>query len=172
MRCKCNVIRVNGTPTRDGSIVPLEVISSYLNSQECKDNLKGHKMFVSLIQHPTPTQIKFVDEITTPTHYIDELYIEDSWLCAGIKILEETEMDDAAIQNIRRLKGMVSQGIFPDVRASITGYWNKNTDNNGDVLVKMENLNGMFIILNENMSYAETEPYNPSKNEEKVKKKI
>lgn len=172
MKGKCKLIKVNGTPNRDGSIVPLEVINSYLNSQEYKDNLTGHKMFVSLIQHPTPTQIKFVDEVTAPTHYIDELYIEDGWLCAEIKILEEVKMDDVVIQNIRRLKGMVSQGIFPDVQASITGYWNKNTDNSGDVLVKMENLNGIFLIFNENVSYSETEPYNPSTNEEKVKKKI
>lgn len=47
------------------------------------------------------------EEAPSPTHYIEDLFIEDGWLWADIKVLEETGMDDIAIQNIRRLKGMM-----------------------------------------------------------------
>lgn len=196
MRCKCKVLSVNGIPASDGSIVPLEVMNSYLNSQECKDALRDHKMIGSLTHRSRSIQSNFSpetaanlsktvgkddsliivsDKTPAPTHYIDELYIEDGWLWAEIKILEETGMDDVAIQNIRRLKGMISQGILPGVSAVIVGYWNNNTGTSGDVLAKMVNLKGIDVTLNpswkaagitevleDERSYSDTETYNPN----------
>ena len=169
MRCKCKVLSVNGIPASDGSIVPLEVMNSYINSQECKDALRDHKMIGSLTHRSRSIQSNFSpetsgnlsktvgkddsliivsDKAPAPTHYIDALYIEEGWLWAEIKILEETGMDDIAIQNIRRLKGMISQGILPGVSAVIVGYWNNNSGTGSDVLSKMVNLKGIDITLN------------------------
>ena len=169
MRCKCKVLSVNGIPASDGSIVPLEVMNSYINSQECKDALENHKMIGSLTHRSRAILANFgpetagtlsktvgkddsliivSDKAPAPTHYIDSLYIEDGWLWAEIKILEETGMDDIAIQNIRRLKGMISQGIMPGVSAVIVGYWNNNSGTGSDVLSKMVNLKGIDVTLN------------------------
>lgn len=195
MRCKCKVLSVNGIPASDGSIVPLEVMNSYINSQECKDALRDHKMIGSLTHRSRSIQSNFSpetsgnlsktvgkddsliivsDKAPAPTHYIDALYIEEGWLWAEIKILEETGMDDIAIQNIRRLKGMISQGILPGVSAVIVGYWNNNSGTGSDVLSKMVNLKGIDITLNpswkaagitevleDDKNFSEIEDYNP-----------
>lgn len=195
MRCKCKVLSVNGIPASDGSIVPSEVMNSYINSQECKDALRDHKMIGSLTHRSRSIQSNFSpetsgnlsktvgkddsliivsDKAPAPTHYIDALYIEEGWLWAEIKILEETGMDDIAIQNIRRLKGMISQGILPGVSAVIVGYWNNNSGTGSDVLSKMVNLKGIDITLNpswkaagitevleDDKNFSEIEDYNP-----------
>lgn len=169
MRCKCKVLSVNGIPASDGSIVPLEVMNSYINSQECKEALETHKMIGSLTHRSRSIQANFgadkagtlsktvgkddsliivSDQAPAPTHYIDTLYIEDGWLWAEIKILEEAGMDDIAIQNIRRLKGMISQGILPGVSAVIVGYWSNNGGSGSDVLSKLVNLKGIDVTLN------------------------
>lgn len=167
MRCKCKVLSVSGTPASDGSIVPYDVMESYLNSQECKDALRDHKMIGSLSHRCRNIQANFPEtspalsktvgkddsliivseKAPTPTHFIDKLYIEDGWLWCEIKILDETGMDDYAIQNIRRLKGMLSQGILPGVSAIIVGYW-KSEQGTGDVLQKLVSLKGIDVTLN------------------------
>lgn len=168
MRCKCKVLSVNGIPASDGSIVPVDVMTTYLNSQECQEALRNHKMIGSLTHRSRSIQANFPETASTlqktvgkddsliivseqapaPTHYVEELYIDGGWLWANIKILEETGMDDVAIQNIRRLKGMISQGILPGVSAVIVGYWNANSSTGSDVLAKMVNLKGVDITLN------------------------
>lgn len=167
MRCKCKVLSVNGVPASDGSIVPIDVMNSYLNSQECQEALRDHKMIGSLTHRSRSVQANFPesastlqktvgkddsliivsDKAPTPTHYIEDLYVENGWLWAEIKILDEDGMDDLAIQNIRRLKGMISQGIMPGVSAVIVGYWN-NSSTGSDILAKLINLKGIDITLN------------------------
>ena len=166
MRCKCKVLSVNGVPASDGSIVPIDVMNSYLNSQECQEALRDHKMIGSLTHRSRSIQANFPesastlqktvgkddsliivsDKAPTPTHYIEDLYVENGWLWAEIKILDEDGMDDLAIQNIRRLKGMISQGIMPGVSAVIVGYWN-NSSTGSDILAKLINLKGIENIF-------------------------
>lgn len=169
MRCKCKVLSVNGVPASDGSIVPFDIMNDYIKSQECQDALRDHKMIGSLSHRCRSIASSFPDaansaltktvgkddsliivseQAPTPTHYIDDLYIEDGWLWCEIKILEETGMDDLAIQNIRRLKGMLSQGILPGISAVIVGYWKGNGDGKCDVLQKCVALKGIDITLN------------------------
>lgn len=169
MRCKCKVLSVNGVPASDGSIVPFDIMNDYIKSQECQDALRDHKMIGSLSHRCRSIASSFPDaansaltktvgkddsliivseQAPTPTHYIDSLYIEDGWLWCEIKILEETGMDDLAIQNIRRLKGMLSQGILPGISAVIVGYWKGNGDGKCDVLQKCVALKGIDITLN------------------------
>lgn len=169
MRCKCKVLSVNGVPASDGSIVPYEVMNSYINSQECKDALRDHKMIGSLSHRCRSVASAFPDagdsvltktvgkddsliivnaQAPTPTHYIDDLYIEDGWLWCEIKILEEDGMDDLAIQNIRRLRGMLNQGILPGISAVIVGFWKGNGDGKCDVLQKCISLKGIDVTLN------------------------
>lgn len=168
MRCKCKILSVNGVPASDGSIVPLNVMEEYLKSEDCKEALRMHKMVGSLTHRCRSIQAIFPESASelqktvgkddsliivsekapTPTHYIEDLFIEGGWLYGIIKILDETGMDDYAIQNIRRLKGMLKQGILPGVSAVIVGYWDSNSGMSGDVLKKFVTCKGIDITQN------------------------
>lgn len=168
MRCKCKILSVNGVPASDGSIVPLNVMEEYLKSEDCKEALRMHKMVGSLTHRCRSIQANFPESASTlqktvgkddsliivsekaptPTHYIEDLFIEDGWLYGIIKILDEAGMDDYAIQNIRRLKGMLKQGILPGVSAVIVGYWDSNSGMGGDVLKKFVTCKGIDITQN------------------------
>lgn len=168
MRCKCKILSVNGVPASDGSIVPVSVMEEYIKSEDCQEALRMHKMIGSLTHRSRSIQANFPDQATTlqktvgkddsliivsekaptPTHYVEDLFIEDGWLWGIIKILDETGMDDYAIQNIRRLKGMLKQGILPGVSAVIVGYWDSNSGMGGDVLKKFVTLKGIDCTLN------------------------
>lgn len=169
-------------------------MNSYINSQECKDALRDHKMIGSLSHRCRSIASAFPDHADTiltktvgkddsliivneqapaPTHYIDDLYIEDGWLWCEIKILEEEGMDDLAIQNIRRLRGMLSQGILPGISAVIVGFWKGNGDGKCDVLQKCVSLKGIDVTLNpswkaagvtEILSYDEGNDHIPGNN--------
>lgn len=168
MRCKCKILSVNGVPASDGSIVPLNVMEEYLRSEECQEALKMHKMIGSLTHRSRSIQANFPDSANTlqktigkddsliivsdkspaPTHYIEDLFIEDGWLYGIMKVLDEAGMDDLAIQNIRRLKGMLKQGILPGVSAVIVGYWDSNSSTGGDILKKFVTCKGIDVTLN------------------------
>lgn len=168
MRCKCKILSVNGVPASDGSIVPLNVMEEYLKSEDCKEALRMHKMVGSLTHRCRSIQANFPESASTlqktvgkddsliivsekapaPTHYIEDLFIEDGWLYGIIKVLDEAGMDDYAIQNIRRLKGMLKQGILPGVSAVIVGYWDSNSGVGGDVLKKFVTCKGIDITQN------------------------
>lgn len=168
MRCKCKILSVNGVPASDGSIVPLNVMEEYIKSEDCQEALRMHKMIGSLTHRSRSIQANFPDQASTlqktvgkddsliivnekaptPTHYVEDLFIEDGWLWGIIKVLDEAGMDDFAIQNIRRLKGMLKQGILPGVSAVIVGYWDSNSGMGGDVLKKFVTLKGVDCTLN------------------------
>ena len=166
MRCKCKVLSVNGVPASDGSIIPFEVMNDYINSQKCQEDLKLHRMIGSLthrsrsIAANLPDQAALLsktigkddsliivsDKTPSPTHYIDKLYIEDGWLWCEIELLKEDGLDDIAVQNIRRLSGMLKNGIHPGVSAVIVGYWD-GQGNGSDVLKKLVKLKGIDVTL-------------------------
>lgn len=164
MRCKCKILSLT-EPASDGSLVSREVVEAYLNSEECKEALRLHKMLGTLTHRSRSVVSNFPDnaqltkvigsddsalivseKAPSPTHYVEKLYIEDGWLWGIIKILDETGMDDVAIQNIRRLSGLLKQSIMPGVSAVIVGYWKGASGN--DNLEKLVNLKGIDVTLN------------------------
>ena len=165
MRCKCKILSLS-EPASDGSMVSREVIEAYLNSEECKEALRLHKMIGTLTHRsrsvisnlPDPgAQLSKVigsddsalvvsEKAPAPTHYVEKLYIEDGWLWGIIKVLDEEGMDDVAIQNIRRLSGLLKQSIMPGVSAVIVGYWKGVSG--ADHLEKLVNLKGIDVTLN------------------------
>lgn len=168
MRCKCKVLSVAGVPASDGSIVPIEVMESYLRSNECQEALKMHKMIGSLTHRSRSIKSNFAEtgsELSRvigkddsmismlpgapcPTHYVDKLYIEDGWLWAEIEILDPSVMDDAAAQSIKRLSGMLKNGIYPGVSAIIVGFWSSDNGSKSDILKKLVNFKGVDVTLN------------------------
>lgn len=165
MRCKCKILSLS-EPASDGSMVSREVIEAYLNSEECKEALRLHKMIGTLTHRSRSVISNFPDsgaqlskvigsddsalvvseKAPAPTHYVEKLYIEDGWLWGIIKVLDEEGMDDVAIQNIRRLSGLLKQSIMPGVSAVIVGYWKGVSG--ADHLEKLVNLKGIDVTLN------------------------
>lgn len=165
MRCKCKILSLS-EPASDGSMVSKEVIETYLNSEECKEALRLHKMLGTLTHRSRSVASNFPEsgaqlskvigsddsalvvseKAPSPTHYVESLYIEDGWLWGVIKVLEEDGMDDIAIQNIRRLSGLLKQSIMPGVSAVIVGYWKGVSGS--DHLEKLVNLKGIDVTLN------------------------
>jgi hypothetical protein len=147
-------------------MVSREVIEAYLNSEECKEALRLHKMLGTLTHRSRSVISNFPEsgaqlskvigsddsalvvseKAPAPTHYVEKLYIEDGWLWGVIKVLEEEGMDDIAIQNIRRLSGLLKQSIMPGVSAVIVGYWKGVSG--ADHLEKLVNLKGIDVTLN------------------------
>ena len=165
MRCKCKILSLS-EPASDGSMVSKEVIETYLNSEECKEALRLHKMLGTLTHRSRSVASNFPEsgaqlskvigsddsalvvseKAPSPTHYVESLYVEDGWLWGVIKVLEEDGMDDIAIQNIRRLSGLLKQSIMPGVSAVIVGYWKGVSGS--DHLEKLVNLKGIDVTLN------------------------
>ena len=173
MRCKCKLFSVSGIPASDGSIVPRDVVETYLNSEEYKNAIESKKMLGSLThrarnlanapQSAGAALSKTVGKddmmllvgVSSPTHYVERLYIEnDGWCYADIKILEEIGLDDEAIQYIRRLKGLLSQGIHPGVSAVIVAYWD-STSTGSDICRKIQSIKSLDITLNPSWKAAQ-----------------
>lgn len=165
MRCKCKILSLSD-PASDGSMVSREVIEAYINSDECKEALRLHKMLGTLTHRSRSVVSNFPEQgaalskvigsddsalvvsekAPAPTHYVEKLYVEDGWLWGVLKVLDEEGMDDIAIQNIRRLSGLLKQSIMPGVSAVIVGYWKGISGS--DHLEKLVNLKGVDITLN------------------------
>lgn len=174
MRCKCKLFNVAGVPASDGSIIPRDVVETYLNSEEYRNAIESRKMLGTLTHRARnlanapqsagaalsktigkDDMMLLVGLSSSPTHYIEDMYIEnDGWCYANIKILEETGLDDEAIQNIRRLKGLLSQGIKPGVSAVIVGYWNSNSTGS-DVCSKILRISALDVTLNPSWKAAQ-----------------
>lgn len=170
MRIKVKLFSVAGIPASDGSIIPRHVIEEYLASDKYRNDIEGKKMLGSLthLVRNWATQTKYtkdacrtagkddqlLTDLAAPTHYIDRIWIDDSdgWVYCSATILSEEGMDDKAVQSIRRLVGMLKQGIKPGVSAVILGYW--NSENSHDTLARMQSLKGFDITLNPSWAEA------------------
>lgn len=177
MRCKCKLFSVAGIPASDGSIIPRDVVEQYINSEKYRNDIASRNMLGTLTHRvrnlanaPASAgtalsktigkdDLMLMVDVAAPTHYIEKLYIEsDGWCYADIKILDEEGFDDNAIQNIRRLKGLLKQGVKPGVSAIILGYW-KN-DSGSDYLTRLAGLKSLDITLSPSWKSAQvTEIY-------------
>ena len=165
MKCWIRVLNLNA-PASDGSQIPYEVLKSYIESEECKQDLAEHTMVSSLTHRcrnlkavfpnnpelPRTTGkddslIMVEDGAPTITHYITELEIRnDHWLWAKCTVMEEEGLDDISIQNIRRLKGLLKNGVYVGASAVILGLW-QSEGKGCDVLRKLVKLKGVDLTL-------------------------
>lgn len=172
MQIKVKLFSVGGIPASDSSIIPRHVVEEYLASDKYKEDIAKKRMLGSLTHlvrnwaaqnkyNPSVAsktagkddQLMLVG-VASPTHYIDRVWIEDSdqWVYCTATILSEEGMDDQAVQNIRRLKGMISNSILPGVSAVILGYW--NNENSHDTLQRLVALKGFDVTMNPSWSDA------------------
>lgn len=152
-------------PASDGSRVSRDVVESFIASEEYRNAIASRKMLGTLSHYPRNVQtgVKNLNSAISksigkddllilvgeaaPTHYITKLECgNDGWLYADAEVLKTDGMDDHAVQNIKRLRGLLEQKILMGVSAVILGYW--DSSNSGDYLRKLVNLKGFDITLN------------------------
>lgn len=181
MRCKCKLFSVAGIPASDGSVIPRDVVEQYLSSEKYRNDIESRNMLGTLTHRvrnlanaPSSAgtalqktvgkdDLMLMVDVAAPTHYVERLYIEnDGWCYADIKVLEEEGFDDNAIQNIRRLKGLLKQGVKPGVSAVVVGFWKDDT-----LLERLVSLKSLDITLSPSWKSAQiTEIYDD--NDEKI----
>lgn len=165
MQVIVKLFNVNGIPASDGSIINRHVIEEYLASDKYKTDISGRKMVGSLthrcrnwstqkVYDPSISRTVGKDDslltigIASPTHYVDKMWIDDSngWVYVKATLLDEEGLDEEAIQNIRRIKGLLKQGVLLGTSAVIVGYW--SNDGGKDTLVRVQSIKGFDYTTN------------------------
>lgn len=168
MQIKCKLLSVGGIKASDGSLVPRRVFEEYLASDEYKNAIKSRKLLGTLSHaarsaagfkaefNPTVSKsigkedtMILVGNKTAPTHYITKIWIDDSdqWVWCTATTLDPKYMDDEAVQNIKRLEGLLRNGVKPGISAVILGYWDSKGNAGCDTLKKLVKLKGFDITL-------------------------
>ena len=164
MQFKVKLLSFN-EPASDSSRISREVVEQYLASEDYKKSIASKKMLGTLTHYSRNVvsgtknlssaisktvgkdDLLLIVGESSPTHYISELSCgNDGWLYATCELLNEENFDDDAKANIKRLKGLLSQGIMVGCSAVILGYW--DSTNAGDNLRKLIQLKGLDITLN------------------------
>ena len=188
MKCLLKILNLNA-PASDGSVVPYDVLQSYIDSEECKKALRDKTMVSSFTHRCRNIQAVFpdkpalsktigrddlfgiVDEAApTITHYITSLEIRsDGWLWGTAEFLEESGLDDISIQNLRRLKGLIKNGIKIGCSCIILGAW-KSQGKGTDILAKLVQFKGVDMTFNASWKNAElVEAWEEDESGERIK---
>jgi len=146
---RCKVIPIEKKAT-DGSIFSKKVLLEYLQSDMYKYRIEN-KLMVGGITHlnrdesRTPSRIIAISDQMllnkSITHYVTELYIQNDWMYGTIKFLDEKIMDEDSAKNIRFIKGLLLNGIYVPVSASVVAEWR------GNVAVRVYDILGIDFTL-------------------------
>jgi hypothetical protein len=156
----------------DGSHIGETAVRNYLESENYKLSISGNTT-LGFLSHRgrsieclpgsigNPAMLKkcigkddaglIVGEgIPTFTHYVKRFFIEDvpgngPFLCAEVKILDEDGFDDYAVQNIRRLKGLLKTTKLP-CSLVVVAYW--DSQNGRDEAVKIQSIKSLDFTIN------------------------
>lgn len=142
-------------PAADGSIIPESVVRKYLASEDYRLSVEGHLTMGYLTHRGRSVDLVSPDLggsalkkvigkddsglIVSPncpafTHYVEEFFIEsdpidgDLWLMAWVKIFDEDGFDDVAVQNIKRLKALIREGVALTCSLIVVAYWDGNSN--------------------------------------------
>ena len=162
MKCICKLFALD-KPAKDGSVIPTEVCRRYIESNECKEDLEKRKMLGSLTHRSRNLQnigndlksnsisktigaddMNLIPEsgCSCPTHYIESMWIEDGWLMGVIHLLDEEGMDDIGKNYIRRVKGLLRQGVKLPGSLVIIAFWQPQPGTNQDTAQEIKRIKG------------------------------
>jgi hypothetical protein len=150
------------TPACDGSIIPTRVFEEYLSSPMYEETMEDHTALGAITHynrkpHSDEKGVIGKDDrnlMITPqgekggcfTHYISKMWIEGEWAMGEITFLNEDVMDTEARENIRRVKGLIENGINLNGSAVIIAYWNSQGGN--DYAAKIQKISGWDFTAN------------------------
>ena len=150
------------TPACAGRIIPTRVFEEYLSSPMYKETMEDHTALGAITHynrkpHSDEKGVIGKDDrnlMITPqgekggcfTHYISKMWIEGEWAMGEITFLNEEVMDTEARENIRRVKGLIENGINLNGSAVIIAYWNSQGGN--DYAAKIQKISGWDFTAN------------------------
>lgn len=149
-------------PAADSSMISAKVAQEYFASEKFKQALKDRKLFGTLThmarnlqacKNYTPALQKTIGKddnllLDIPmTHILTNAWLEDDgWAYGEFEVLDKSNLDDEAVQKIKRLEGLLKNGCHIGLSCVIVGYW--NSENGHDYLKKMVELKGADLTLN------------------------
>lgn len=149
-------------PAADSSMISAKVAQEYFASEKFKQALKDRKLFGTLThmarnlqacKNYTPALSKTIGKddnmlLDIPmTHIMTDAWLEDDgWAYGEFEVLDKSNLDDEAVQKIKRLEGLLKNGCHIGLSCVIVGYW--NSENGHDYLKKMVELKGADLTLN------------------------
>ena len=169
VRCCCL-----GAPAADNSIIPVEPVEEWLRSDDYK-NLRDNHLGLGYLTHrgrsvETASEnmanvsmlkktvgkddLGLIVHESAPayTHYIKEFFIETykgkKWLCAELHILDESGFDEVAKENIKRLKGLINQGVKLPVSLVVLAYWYNEPGSHQDIAKKIKTIKSCDFTAN------------------------
>lgn len=167
MKIKLRFWKRGNTPASDGSIIPDNVFQEYFNSPQYKEMMEAHSCLGALthrVRDPRSNPVDFQGIKNTtgkddallcvspvmgaPIMYVERMYFEDEWVCADAVIIDENGADQAMSEQIKRLKTLIKNKIYPGVSAVVVAYWDSDSSRGGDVCRKIQFLKGIDITLN------------------------
>lgn len=159
MRVLVKLFNCDQTAT-DGSRIPRSVVESYLNSPKYKESIeKG--MVNGGITHenrvlPEESGLKGTigrddnmlrcDNIT---HVVESIYLDGDDVMAVARILDESSMDAGSAEKIKKLKGLIGNGVLLPISAVISAYWSAN-----EIAEELVAIKGMDFTMNPSFSGA------------------
>jgi len=149
-------------PAADSSMISAKVAQEYFASEKFKQALRDRKLFGTLThmarnlqacKNYTPALQKTIGKddnmlLDIPmTHIMTDAWLEDDgWAYGEFEVLDKSNLDDEAVQKIKRLEGLLKNGCHIGISCVIVGYW--NSENGHDYLKKMVELKGADLTLN------------------------
>lgn len=150
------------TPACDGSIIPTRVFEEYLGSPIYRETMEDHTALGAITHynrkpHSDEKGVIGKDDrnlMITPsgekggcfTHYISKMWIDGEWAMGEITFLDESVMDSEAQENIRRVKGLIKNGVNLNGSAVIIAYW--NNQGGKDYAAKIQKISGWDFTAN------------------------
>lgn len=173
MRFLCKLFSVNGIPAADGSTVSEQILREYLSSPTYEEGIQNHS-FLGTITHRfrsaenIPNNLKsnnlhkcvgkddgmIMPDVAAPTHYIEELFIQDGWCWAKCKVLDLEGADEVATNYIKRLRWMLTNGIGIGVSMICVAMWGNNSGTGTDVCRKIISIKGLDVTANSSWKQA------------------
>lgn len=136
MRVLVKLFNCDQTAT-DGSRIPRSVVEAYLNSPKYKESIEKGMVNGGLTHEnrvlPEDSGLKGVvgrdDNMlrcNNITHVVESIYLDGDDVMAVARILDESSMDAESAEKIKKLKGLISNGVFLPISAVISAYWSAN----------------------------------------------
>lgn len=151
----------------DGSIIPLEPVESWLNSEDYKRLIDGRLGLGSLTHRIRSVEtasesignvgmlkktigkddlgLIVSPEAPTFTHYVKSFFIETykgtPWLCANLHIFSTDDgFDNIATENIKRLRALINNHIRLTVSLVVVAFWFNEPGSKCDVAKKIKTI--------------------------------
>lgn len=123
-------------PASDNSRIPVDKVREYLNSDAYEESIRKKNMlggithYSRILKGDQKGVIGRDDNLwieNNATHVITKISIgDDGWVYANIEIFDENQMDQETAEKIRKIKGLIRQGVKLGLSSVVVAYWTED----------------------------------------------